>query len=338
LDGVRRCRLALDSIADLTQYTTTTFVDDIDAVRRALGYSQINLSAVSYGSRAAFTYASRYPKRVRAISVLGPAPWSFKIPLTFAANAQHSLDQVLTACESDTACARAHPGVRAGVAALFARLDSGNVRAHVKRASDSSGVDVRLSREVVAEALRYMLYFPAGARLVPQYLARAQAGDLEPLGSLALALRQDLGSEGLYLSITCTEDLPFVSQERGRALARGTFLGDYRLREQLAACAEWPRGKVPREAGRVVRTPMLIVTGDRDPATPRQIGDSLARAFPRARHIVVPGGGHMLIGLPDIECITSLQVAFFERPGQPLRRATCVSTIRPAPFATSPEG
>ena len=91
-------------------------------MRRALGYGRINFSAVSYGSRVAFTYASRYPRRVRSLSVLGAAPWSFKVPLTFAPTAQHTLDVVLAACVADTSCTRAHPGVRAGTVALFARL------------------------------------------------------------------------------------------------------------------------------------------------------------------------------------------------------------------------
>jgi pimeloyl-ACP methyl ester carboxylesterase len=48
--------------ADLKQYTTSAAVDDLDAVRQALGYSRINLLGVSYGTRVALEYLRRYPR------------------------------------------------------------------------------------------------------------------------------------------------------------------------------------------------------------------------------------------------------------------------------------
>jgi pimeloyl-ACP methyl ester carboxylesterase len=39
--------------ADLTQYTYDRFAEDLEHVRRALGYGPLNLFAGSYGTRAA---------------------------------------------------------------------------------------------------------------------------------------------------------------------------------------------------------------------------------------------------------------------------------------------
>ncbi|MCP4654373.1 MAG: alpha/beta hydrolase, partial [bacterium] len=50
---IRACREQLEQIADLTLYTTSIAMDDIDEVRAALGYEQINLVGGSYGTRAA---------------------------------------------------------------------------------------------------------------------------------------------------------------------------------------------------------------------------------------------------------------------------------------------
>ena len=59
LEDVRKCRPLLEANADLKLYTTDIAIDDMDHVRAALGYEQLNLLGVSYGTRAALTYLKR---------------------------------------------------------------------------------------------------------------------------------------------------------------------------------------------------------------------------------------------------------------------------------------
>src|SRR5690349_4277384 len=65
-DAVRRCRDENAKTTDLTQYTTTIAVDDLDDVRAALGAERINLVGGSYGTRAAQEYMRRHPEIGRA--------------------------------------------------------------------------------------------------------------------------------------------------------------------------------------------------------------------------------------------------------------------------------
>ena len=58
---------------DLNGYTSAEAADDIEDLRVALGYSQLNLYALSYGTRLALTVARRHPASVRAM-VLDSAP------------------------------------------------------------------------------------------------------------------------------------------------------------------------------------------------------------------------------------------------------------------------
>ena len=53
--------------ADTRFYTTAAFVADLEAVRLALGYAQIDLLGVSYGTRSALDYLKTYPQNVRAV-------------------------------------------------------------------------------------------------------------------------------------------------------------------------------------------------------------------------------------------------------------------------------
>ena len=48
-------------------YTTRDSVDDIDAVRRAVGVDKITLFGVSYGTKVALGYAARYPQHVERL-------------------------------------------------------------------------------------------------------------------------------------------------------------------------------------------------------------------------------------------------------------------------------
>src|ERR1044072_4797539 len=74
LEDVRKCRTELEAKADLKLYTTDIAIDDMDEVRAALGYPQLNLFGGSYGTRAALTYLKRYPKDVRNVSLQGVPP------------------------------------------------------------------------------------------------------------------------------------------------------------------------------------------------------------------------------------------------------------------------
>ena len=60
------CAIAVTRLArdhELSQYTTSVAVRDLDAVRAALGYERISLYGSSYGTRVAQHYLRRYPAR-----------------------------------------------------------------------------------------------------------------------------------------------------------------------------------------------------------------------------------------------------------------------------------
>ena len=61
------CAAEMAGTADLTQYTTDIAMADLDQVRAALGYEQINIYGASYGTRAAQAYARLFPDHVRTM-------------------------------------------------------------------------------------------------------------------------------------------------------------------------------------------------------------------------------------------------------------------------------
>lgn len=63
---------------DITAYTLMDVIDDLEAVRKVLGYEAINLLSQSYGTRLAYLYGLKYPTRVnRSIMVSVNPPGCF---------------------------------------------------------------------------------------------------------------------------------------------------------------------------------------------------------------------------------------------------------------------
>ena len=341
VESVRRCRAALEKDTDLTLYTTPIAMDDLDEVREALGYPKLNLLGGSYGTRAAQVYLERHPSHVRTVILQGVVPKDDRMPLHFPRGAERALQGVLDECAAEASCRSAFPNLREESRAAFETLSRAPVRTTVLNPATGEPAEVSLSRDLAAEAVRYMLYSSAAAGEIPAVLHQAAGGDWTPLAERALFGRRVIvggGANGLYLSITCAEDVPWIKPGEGERAAEGTFLGGYRLRDQRAACAEWPRASIPPQYFEPVRSPapVLLVSGQWDPTTPPSNADAVAKSLPHALHVVVPHGGHGYDGLEGLACLQRLETAFVEKGTTEGLEAACIAAIRRPPFRVEP--
>ena len=291
--AVSKCVSKLEKTADLTRYTFPYFASDLEQVRQALGYGPLNLFAGSFGTRAAQSYLRQYPQSVRTTYLGSPVPIDAGGPLDFARTEQVALDHTFERCTADAACRAAFPNLRDDLQQLVKRLDAGEVRVDVPGVPNP----VVLSRGRVAEWVRSRLYRPHDAAALPWFLHRAYAGDWSPIVDNMLShardIEEDLGF-GLFFAITCSEDVPFLDEKDVAANTRGTFLEDYRLRQQQAACKLWPRAELPAGCRQPIRSaiPTLFVTGDLDGGTPLWFTDRVAQGFSNHVTVVVQGQGH----------------------------------------------
>ena len=95
--------------ADVTQYGTRMAMDDLDAVRAALGYRQLDVIGSSYGATAAQVYLKLHPSSVRTLILTGATAIDVPFFDRYAVNAQRALDQLARLCASDPACRKAFP-------------------------------------------------------------------------------------------------------------------------------------------------------------------------------------------------------------------------------------
>jgi len=347
LAEVRKCREELEPKADLKLYTTAIAMDDLNEVRAALGYKQLNLYGASYGTRATLVYLRQHGPTVRTATLFGVSPTNQFMPRIFPQDTERALQGVLTECASDADCSKAFPNVQAEAKLVLERLLKGPVEVELTRETGRNDKDatsapstkfkVSLSRDLVAEAIRYMLYNPAAALRIPLFLHLASQNNFVPFARAALDYRDGIvasGSNGLYLSVTCAEDLPWVKADEARQLAANTFLGDYRYRQQSEACALWPRAAISADYSQPVRSnvPVLIFTGEWDPVTPPANAAGVARHLSKSLNVVIPHGGHGFNGLEGTDCIDRLQSEFVSKGTTEGLNTDCVKAIKRKPW------
>jgi len=335
--AVRDCRTE-HAGRDLAQYRTTVAVDDVAEVLTALGYDKVNAWGGSYGTRSATELARRHPARVRTLALIGLVPPDARSPVTFARDAQDALDATLRKCAADKECAAAFPRVREELAAVLARTEKEPAIVKLHDPDTGAPHELRLTRHGVAQTIRYMLYVPGTAVLVPLYVHAAAEGDFTPLGKTAAMFARFAGgmSDGFFLSVTCSEDVPFIRAGEAADAVRGTFLDDFRIRAQQEACRQWTVPPIPTSEMEPVRTrvPALLISGERDPVTPARWAEQMLRTMPNGVRVVVPDGAHGFDGLRGTQCIQQLLEELVEKGSARRLDTSCVRRISGPPFAT----
>ncbi len=331
----RKCLASYD--ADPRFYTTSIAMQDLDEVRAALGYGQINLWGGSYGTRAALVYLREHEAQVRTATLDGVAPLQLELPVTFALDAQRSMDLLFQSCAEEKACNARFPNLQKRFDELLSKLSKDPAHARVQDPLTGALAEVVIGREVFAAGLRGILYQQDFASLVPLVVARAAEGDYAPFVAATAGLQQGFShsmSFGLMFSVVCAEDLRDAKEEEVDAAAKGTFLGPQLARQFLRICSFWPRGAVPRQFKEPVASekPVLLLSGELDPATPPRWAEIARASLPNSVHLIVPGVGH---GAAAEGCVPQLTAQFIEKASVAGIDSSCLKTLRRPPFFVS---
>jgi pimeloyl-ACP methyl ester carboxylesterase len=323
------CLTALHGRAQF--YTTSIAVRDLDAVRAALGYAEINVFGGSYGTRVAQHYVRRYPGHTRTVILDGIVPPGLALVPAIAIESQRAFDRVLARCAADDACNSHFPALAAQFAKLDARLRQGSVT--VKLADPLSGTSrtVDVTRAHLVMMARMLLYSPWTASLLPLVVHEAATnGNYAPLAEQMLAM-------GMHHSVICAEDEPLFAGAVDRKALEATAIGTLLEDGMKAVCEVWPRGLVDADFTKPLdsKIPALLLSGEFDPASPPSYGELAAKGFANGLHLVVPGQGHIQSGLP---CVQKILHQFIDAGATRELDTSCVERLRPAPFFLSFSG
>ena len=181
-EAARACHDQLGDAANL--YSTTDVADDLEDVRVALGYEQVDVFGGSYAGVDMLTYAVRHPDAIRSMVLASPAMVVGMDP--FYPQAPRAMSAVTAkVCGRSPACAAEHPHARQDFADVARAL-----RKHPFTATgtDSTGRKhrVRVTENLMSNFLMYFngAHFTGPGELLPAYDA-LRRGDTAPMMRLA---------------------------------------------------------------------------------------------------------------------------------------------------------
>ena len=316
-------------------YTSRDSVEDIEAIRVALGLEKIALYGTSYGVKVALGYALAHPANVERLvldSVVEPAG-----PDPLYRPTLEAVPRVLrTLCRARCDSFTADP--LADLTRLVRRMGDGPLRGRV--------VDPR-GRRRPARVTRGELFLllisgdfdPALRAAFPGAVRAALDGDRVPLLRLGRRLFSVEGeppparliSTALFTATTC-EEMPFpwarttapdpTERRRQAAAALGAlpdsaFLPFDRAtlldNDLLHLCDRWPAFPTAPDLGPgpLPDVRVLVLEGEDDLRTPVESAQRVAAQFPQAKLVVAPATGHSALGSDLSGCAERAFARFF---------------------------
>ncbi len=322
----------------LAYFTTTEAMQDLDAVRAALGHEKIDLVGISYGTRAALEYLRLFPDRVGRMVIDGVAPPDKVLPLTAGGDTDAALDRLFKACDKEPECAQRYPKLKERFERFMASLPS---RFELRNPLTLQRETVLVSPGTFYGMVRAPLYMPSAASALPRALNDAFDGRFDALMGLNQVLAspnpRDRMFEGMHFAIMCAEDFPRMTQAPAE---RKRLEMDPLARAYLSICPSLPARTMEPAYHRVGTSPVpvLIFSGAADPVTPPPHGESTAKALgPKSRHVVVE---HLAHGVFSQGCVPDMMQRFFDAKEDDQALAVefaCIQKI-PAPRFFVPYG
>ena len=317
IQDVRNCFDSLSKLADLTQYTTTNMAIDVEEIRKWLGYDKIKLFGLSYGGRLAQVYMKMFPKSVESCVLWSPTTTYSRIPLYHASYAENSINKLFEDCKNDSICALNFPNIKFEFKELFKR---GKKKPFEYKFKSKNGEikEVKIPWYSFHTKIRSLLYTPFGLRQIPYIIHQSYIDNWRPFISLfpSESSYDDFIAEGLYLCVTCTEDVPYITKHEADSISLGTFMEDYRIVQQKDACNNWSNGSVPTNFFEPLNShiPTLVISGYFDPITPPSMAEQIVQTLTKSFLISIGTMSHTFDGLSNTDCFDKMVIDFFNQP------------------------
>lgn len=300
VQAARAChdRLVQSGI-DLNAYTTQQNAADVQDIIHALGYKQMTLYGVSYGTRLALTVMHLYPAVVHA-SVLDSVYPPQENRTGLVASSTRSFNVLFQGCAANPTCNSHYPGLKS----VFYKLVN-DLNAHpisFQTTNTTSGVSYTAS--FAGDDLVFWLFSALYATsLIPQLPAAIfgiRNHDYTLLSQIYGEVEfDDTFSYGLFYSVTCGEDWAFLTQQDiptavQQAVPEAQPAYANELQQEYDICQLWNVKQVPRDQKQAVSSnlPTLVLSGEYDPITPPDNGKLTAQTLPHSYYFLFPGQGH----------------------------------------------
>lgn len=169
-----RDRLLADGV-DLTAYNSAESAADVNDLRLALGYEQVILYGISYGTRLALTVMRDFPEGLHSVVIDGVYPPNVNSRETEVLDGYRALIVLFDTCAADADCGSAFPNLEDN---FYATIE--DLNANPAAVTDpESGEEFDLTGDDLLSAVTQALYDSTLIPALPAALDAAAQGDFE---------------------------------------------------------------------------------------------------------------------------------------------------------------
>ncbi len=337
--AARTChdRLVAQGI-DLNGYNSLQNAADVRDLIHALGYQQMTLYGVSYGTRLALTVMHLYPSVVHA-SVLDSVYPTNHNRSDVPSDAQRVFQVLFQGCAKDASCNAKYPNLERVFYTQVDTLNAHPISFNTVDPMTNHHYTVSFSGDDLVGWLFSTFYVTPFIPLLPQTIYQIREHNYSQLSSLyGYVMFDDTFSHGLFYSTTCSEDWHFLTKQDITRSVQG-------IRPQIASvfgameqqeydiCQFWNVQAVPIAQKLPVTSslPTLVLSGEYDPITPPSNGQEVTHHLSHSYYFLFPGQGHGQEYSSD--CSNQIISAFEDHPDQQPSGA-CISQMTEPTFQT----
>ncbi len=317
---------------DPRYYTTSVAMDDLDAVRQALGYEEIDLFGTSYGVTAAQYYLRQHEDHVRTAVLIGGSLLDIPVFERETGHAQRTLELMFDQCDADTSCHAAYPDLRTEFAALLNRLDQQPVEVAV------DGGTVVLTRDYFAAKVEWLTRDTKRIISLPFWIH--QAYDKNDWKVFAEAGNHGIGSEVMSYSIRCSEKWAAFNPEEVMQKDKDSYLYGWsvtQVQQTSLICKYVPHGETPEGLSPQPpsQKPVLLFNGEWDILDPPDNVAGAQELWQNSLSLTIPWQSHELSNFSVLTCIGPIVSDFIDRASTDGLDAACLKALEPPVFKTT---
>lgn len=318
LQAITSChdRLVADGI-DLSAFDSLENARDLESLRLAMGYDEINLYGVSYGTLLALHYMKLFPDNLRSVILDGVLPPQVNYLYHTTSTIDQSLKRLFAACQADAYCQGDFPDLEG---TLFNLVDQFNQHPATFPMTDpDSGktYQVVLDGDSFLNGIAQMMYSTSIIPAIPRMIVDARDGEFDFFSRIMSMIVFDRTvAYGMYYSVLCAEDADFTPDQQvlqgvdptvAEVMQRGP-------QEFLESCKVWKVEALNSSVDQPVSSdvPTLLLSGAFDPVTPPEYAELVAQNLSRSFVVTFPNGGHGQAF--EGECQDGIILDFLEDP------------------------